>query len=320
LGYKKDMKQRDTTIDALGSFMIIYMIYGHLCNWAVVPQIPWVADVLFIFMPFFFLKGGLFFRKQEDKILIINGWHRLLVPYIIYSMLGQLMFSIRFFLSGVTDWRQYVVAPIRQILHEGACAGNAPLWFLLSLFVVRLLFNQCLKMKYTGILPVLAIVTAWGLNKVGFCDYYIVASSLSGLFFYWVGYMLKDILYSKATGICCCVLYLLLILLFPTYVDMRSNTVGHGIYAVWIINSILGFIAWIFFFSNISLGGVTYIGRHSMTYYVWHWVVFGFLQVILVILGFDDVSGFSRFWLFAIVTVIILSIITSLSIRRDNTT
>lgn len=51
-------------------------------------------------------------------------------------------------LYGFYDWKLYVVYPLKQLVCDSALIGNLPLWFLLSLFIVRLLVNELLRFRF----------------------------------------------------------------------------------------------------------------------------------------------------------------------------
>lgn len=312
-------KERDSGLDIVAGIMIVYMIYGHICCWTALPQIPWISDVFFIFMPFFFIKAGLYSRKQEDKELIVKSFKRLVIPYLTFSIIGHLVFCIRYYLTDITDWHYYIVSPIKNLIHEGACAGNAPLWFLITLFCVRVLFNQCLKVRFWWILPAICICMAYVGAWIGFNDYFILSNICSGLFFYAIGHFLIKYIDTPALLVLATIVYIGLILLFPSYIDMRSNQVIRGNYIVWVVASIMGFISWRGIMQLLPWQKTLFgwIGIYSMTFYVWHWVVFGCVQVFLVLIGLDGVKGHVRFYIFAIASIVILPLINYIKLKNE---
>ena len=136
------ISNRDYSLDAVCGLMIIYMIYGHICLWSGVEQIELFPRLLFYFMPWFFFKSGMFFREKTLKKEFVNGVKKLIVPYIVFSIIGQLVFYLMWIAKGETSCQLYILAPLRTLLHEGAVVGNSPLWFLLSLFCVKIIFDE----------------------------------------------------------------------------------------------------------------------------------------------------------------------------------
>ena len=95
--------ERDYSLDAACGLMIIYMIYGHICAWSGVQQIELFPRLLFFFMPWFFFKSGMFFREKPFKKEFVNGVKKLIVPYIVFSIIGQLVFYLMWIAKGETS-------------------------------------------------------------------------------------------------------------------------------------------------------------------------------------------------------------------------
>lgn len=130
---------RDYSLDWISGLLILHMIIGHIAGW-VEMDYP-VNNILFFFMPWFFFKGGMFHRHKEWKVELNKSFKRLIIPFIVFSIIGQAIWTIRLLCLHETDIVKYIGFPGTFILY-GAFHGNAPLWFLFSLFIVRIAFNS----------------------------------------------------------------------------------------------------------------------------------------------------------------------------------
>lgn len=61
-----------------------------------------------------------------------------------FSLIGHFFYCIHIYLSESCDFfssSDYLITPVKQIIIEGACLGNSALWFLLTLFFVKVIYN-----------------------------------------------------------------------------------------------------------------------------------------------------------------------------------
>lgn len=277
---------RHEHLDGVAGLMILYMIYGHICSWVPeIQQIPIISRLLFLFMPWFFFKSGMFFGKKPIKEVLTGGWKKLIVPYIVFSVVGQLMFAVRDILSGKIDWMLFAISTLRIPIHQGAVAGNAPLWFLLTLFFVRILYNALPDNRYAHRMAIaLSGFLAFTLNHIGFADYYFVGNTMLGLFFYGFGHEFSNLQYKPTIAMLSTIIYVSLIIFVPTYVDFRSNTMAAGCYFAWMLSSLAGLMMYNNLFKHLSRFvqyPFIFIGNHSMSYFVLHWAVMGGVQIVL---------------------------------------
>lgn len=276
------MIKRDSSLDTIAGIMTIYMIYSHICPWVGISPLPHVGQFLFFFMAWFFYKSGMFFHNISFSECYKKGIQRLIIPYIIFSIIGWFMFFIRDVIKQeITE--QYFINSLRQILHEGAVAGNAPLWFLFTLFCVRIIFYLVHKLKqYSVILICFSGILAYILNFWHIKDYYWISNICSGLFFFGCGYILRNAQYNKYLFIISIITYIGIIIYIPTFVDFRSNTFTKGNYIAWILSSLAGIITFnnIFKYIPVRFKLLNNIGKDSMSYYVTHWIILSITYVL----------------------------------------
>ncbi|MBS5539363.1 MAG: acyltransferase family protein [Phocaeicola plebeius] len=276
------MIKRDSSLDTIAGIMTIYMIYIHICPWVGISPLPHVGKFLFFFMAWFFYKSGMFFHNISFSECYKKGIQRLMIPYIIFSIIGWFMFFIRDVIKQeITE--QYFINSLRQILHEGAVAGNAPLWFLFTLFCVRIIFYLVHKLKQYSVIPICFFgILAYILNFWHIKDYYWISNICSGMFFFGCGYILKNVQYNKYLFIISVITYIGIIIYIPTFVDFRSNTFTKGNYIAWILSSLAGIITFnnIFKYIPVRFKLLNNIGKDSMSYYVTHWIILSITYVL----------------------------------------
>ena len=60
-------------------------------------------------------------------------------PFFFYSVIGQAIYCVHSYCTGTFEWN--MLYPVREFLGQGSVYGNLPLWFLLTLFFSRLVYN-----------------------------------------------------------------------------------------------------------------------------------------------------------------------------------
>lgn len=274
-------KTRDDSLDFIAGFFILYVILYHCLQWAGLQKslLFELMKYLGFFMPWFFFKGGMFFKPQDAKSALINSSKRLLRPFILWSLIGHCVYMICIFNDPI-HIDSLLLNPLKQILKLGSCSGNLPLWFLLSLLGIRVLFNTGYNLK----IPVLA------LSIFGFGIAYSIQLSeikvplwlttiASGLFFYGMGFYFRNIKTSTFMNCLIFILFIVLSIVSRPYVDMRENKLLLGFYWVWPIWSLSGILATNNLFKFLNkfhfnpLRPFIFLGKNTMVYYVAHWPI-----------------------------------------------
>lgn len=278
---------RDYSLDWISGLLILHMIIGHIAGW-VEMDYP-VNNILFFFMPWFFFKGGMFHRHKEWKVELNKSFKRLIIPFIVFSIIGQAIWTIRLLCLHETDIVKYIGFPGTFILY-GAFHGNAPLWFLFSLFIVRIAFNSFeTKIKWFNI-AIMSIALACLFNYMGLSRPYYLLNIVTGLFYYSIGYGLKQIQYNDRFFLICLCLTLLIAVTHPIYVDMRSNQFSSGCYPIWFIYCTAAIVSIDYILKHLpsihcNSFGLKHIGLHAMPLYISHWIVLTFVDCIIILIG-----------------------------------
>lgn len=292
-------KTRQYFVDNLSAILITYMIFVvHLTYFCHIDGLVFkVADCLFyFFMSWFFFKSGMFYKEKPVKDVLKSTFRRLIVPYITFNIVGIVVLALEKYQSGgalsITSFAKEVLVTI--FINE-AVYPNLALWFLLSLFIVRNVFNILRRLNINIFVVLIAALAClftiyylyyyrWaGYDNIPYtfsCGKHLSKNVLlldgnicCGMVMYCLGYLLKNIQYTKYVVIASAIVYLLHIFI-PTGIDFR--TIDSDNLALAILFSLSGIILYDYVFRrylNKRIPVLTYIGRNSMTYYVTHYVI-----------------------------------------------
>lgn len=84
-------KTRDISLDSVAGLLIIVMIIGHIIQRLGLDNIrlSYYLQLFFpYFMVWFFFKAGMLFKAKPMKQLVINKFNRLIIPFILWSLIG----------------------------------------------------------------------------------------------------------------------------------------------------------------------------------------------------------------------------------------
>lgn len=287
-----------------------------------------VFPYLNFFMPWFFFKSGMFFKKMNWRTLWNKDKLKLLKKYVIWSTVGYVIFIMFRLFSGSLTLHEATYTILRGFLLTGRIPINAVLWFLLSLFVVRFVSNgilPSLNSKFYHIRCVFIVVIG---GLVAYFAYrfnnrlmpYWIANCASGLAFFALGYWLKDFQFknwlffpSLLVYVTCCIFG------FP-YVIMMSNTLVQSSYLLWIPASLCGIVVFNnmcrivcdvvckFAPSHIRVRPLELVGRFSMPIYVTHALIYESVAQIVLIFDKESIEH-CVLWLTLVAYVMFLPII-----------
>lgn len=307
---------RIDSVDVGAGIMILWMIIYHaisfslniqLLDYSEVPDlnsipeslhvfvgkngqlIPKNACVIFpylnFFMPWFFYKSGQFFVKREMKEFWKKDVKKLLIPFLIWSLIGYVMFLLFHAITHTLTWENSTIHIVSALLRGGSIPLNLPLWFLTTLLGVRLVANLCLTTKDSN-------AERWWLIAIivlGYAVAYLahvlhptflpewIANGASGLVFFALGYGFKEYEQKIWVFLPCLLVYLICVFAEFPIVDMHSNSLLAGSYWAWMPVAICSIIA----FNNVcavlckfvNFKVLSWIGRHSMQIFVSHFLI-----------------------------------------------
>lgn len=285
-------------LDAVGGILLIHMIIGHCCQWSQTFSVyqTWTYWLDF-FMPWFFFKAGMFFKQRPVKDELGKSFRRLIIPYIYFSIIGTGLLWIKLCINGELSLRDFL-SPFRSILIAGSTPGNLALWFLLSLFVIKLAFSaihiklssagnllaKCLCGGVLGVLCIIFIPVHYVLELNNITYPLWLSNISSGMLFFTTGYLLRDFKPNKIFKLILLVGYVLVMVFYPTVVGMRSGDLICGEYLLWIPTAVLGILTFnnIFYLLFKKKNLLSVIGAQTMPYYCMHWCVIVIVSIFFI--------------------------------------
>lgn len=280
--------KRNDAIDSVAGLLIIYMVFTHIMQifgFADLKVYAILQNCLYFFMPWFFFKAGMFYRKDDNKVAIKKSIKRLIKPFIFYSLIGHLFYCI-IYICKYGSISLITIFPVDALLKYGSIEGNLPLWFLLSLFICRIILNYLVNLgikNYTIAILILIIICILHFVRIKYPFY--ISNSMTGLLFMCMGNMYvqnKKYTNSSLLLLTCAFIYICS-LFYPSFVDMRSNTLIYGSYYLWLLYSVSGVILINGIGGNFILRKIrlNVVGYYSMEIYCIHWIVLILLKAFI---------------------------------------
>lgn len=155
------------------------MIVAHTCG----PN-TFLWDFIYSFhMPLFFIVSGFFFKKESILLIIGKSFNRLLIPYFTTCIIIVCLSQMR--------QRHNLLIDINDIFY-----GLGPGWFLLALFLSRIIFYCILKMFpncYLLVSLVVSLCISYVVPIYNLSSYFAFYPSLVSLFYVSLGYYTRQI-------------------------------------------------------------------------------------------------------------------------------
>lgn len=196
-------------LDEVCGLLIIYMTLTHIMICSDVVFEGQTMCVLSFFMPWFFFKSGMFYKDKTFRSTL-RGWKKMIIPYVVYSIIGHIIYCTRIYFEGDTNWIHYVLSPIKQILMCESLLGNTPLWFLLSLFMVQLIYIIIRNKIKDELIFMMGSLFAFIIYLTDINITLLFSNTSLGLAFYAIGHKLRERQYSWRFMITSLIIYLYL--------------------------------------------------------------------------------------------------------------
>jgi len=278
------MKERDLSLDAVCGFFIIIMMLWH--TRLITEEMYHAEHFFYFFMPWFYFKSGMFAKYGEvvNKENVTKLARRLLVPCVIFAIYGLLMQMVTDHIYGNNTILGTIYTHFQQVILYGTAVSNKPVWFLISLFAVKILFN--VSSKHNIILPISigTLVIALIHQHFIYNHYCFLGNIPLGYLYYVTGHYLKEKQYNNWVLAISIILLVLEYVFIPTNVDMRGNCIYFGSYPIGIICSIFGVIIMnnLFRVKWLQLKTLVYIGKNSISFLVIHYPIIWLMQAICI--------------------------------------
>lgn len=177
------MSKRICWVDWAKAIGISLVVWAHIS--------PIARHEVFLFhMPFFFMISGLLFRQKGFLQELKGSAYSLALPYFIYNLLY--MSPLPF--GGARDMKTVINVILGN--QEQLCYVMVPLWFLVALFVMRLVCSSPkIKLAYMGILDFALSVFFFGYFNIDQAnDYFQLKTACFCLPFFVLGHYVKPLI------------------------------------------------------------------------------------------------------------------------------
>ena len=301
-------------LDTVGGLMIVYMIFMHCC------QFTGMTDTFFFrkfsivfncFMAWFFFKSGMFHKANlAVRDAAKHALQKLLRPYLAFMIIGFVFYCVFLYLQGDMNWIHYTLSPIKVSLVNGAHAWALPLWFLVTLFLVKSLSPLCVYnfSRWGWIYAVVGLIAAYvSAHFFELRPYYLV-NIFPAMSFYGLGYVLKEKQFHKGLFLCSIVV-LIFSFVCPVGGDFRTNQTA-GSYLLWLLYEFAGIVCFnnIFKKVHIQIFPFTQIGEHSMYWFLAHWFLLQIISSTMRLLGMEMQGVKSLILVFSILMILLTTL------------
>ena len=270
---------RSTWIDNLSGVLITYcVLFYHLPAFVGIggATIRIVLRSLFsFFIAWFFFKSGMFYKNRTLKEEFNKCWRRLLIPFL---TINAICILIRVFI-----FKDATPLEILKVdLYRESDVMCSPLWFCLSLSLVRLLYQDFSNKRIKILFIIASLVIAFLLHlysyKLG--DERIInlppwiGNIFSGYFFYGLGDLLSNNQFNNYSFTISAILFGVF-LFFPYSLDFYKNASDN--YMLSIVYDLSGIILFNNIFKrciNTRTPLLTHLGANSMIYFITHYTFF----------------------------------------------
>jgi len=188
-------------IDIAKALCLICMIIVHAFSyWNKYPEFNKYVGCFFLV--FFYFAGGMFFKFNDIKSYIRKRIYKLIIPYLICT-LAYLTYATthKFYFSDdmLTSCKMWVATLIYSLptsyknvaLFHVDTLGVGPIWFLVSFFMVNVLYLYISKFNHKVIISLICCVLS-SISMKYFIVPFCIQSALVGVFFFSLGDVLRN--------------------------------------------------------------------------------------------------------------------------------
>ena len=326
-------KKRLNYIDDAKALAIFLMILGHL------PIGDTLGTLIYGFhMPLFFIISGLFFNSNRTLCNHIKkGFRQLIIPYMCFEFINlsicwispYLHPELYYGMAGLDVFKAAILGIFfgQDYVSRISFLPSGPLWFLVALFNMRVIFAVLCKLfKNDYLLAIAATALGIGLyfslskNILPFgssgTNIFSIRCTAMGLPFYAFGYLMRGIDFTsiKYRSLIVVTLVVLYVVSALYNGDCGIDELNHGKSIVlYYMNAVVGSIAVILSFSLIRLSeNVHNVGRNTLLVLGLHTFPMVVCKVIVTfVLGQSYLSN----W-YVYLPVSILCIVAVLPLRK----
>lgn len=306
---KENCINRNIIIDISKALGIFLVVIGHTNN-------VFVSYIYQFHMPLFFFLSGYVFKKNKIfalKNYIFSKIKKIYFPFVITNVIFMCMhnfFSFIYFYTVKSNVKLYYVFNdyISQFIKIISLGGGeqlvGPLWYLIALFEITILFAFFLKIlrKYKLNNEIYIFALSLILYFIG-CNIKLprtLSQSFIGMLFYCMGYIYKnhenELKIKKEVAF----LSLILIILINQINEVDMGSLNIHFKLLFILTGFSGIYMTLYFaklISNIKLKKhfILYCGKHTMTILIGHCICFKLVMFLEYYIYNFDKSFLGRF-------------------------
>lgn len=225
----------------------------HITDWVHLNNHPIYQNgikLLPFFLSWFFFKSGMLFKMPANyREYIKKCYISLLKPWVVWSVLSFVIWLIVLIINkGHIDFIHELFSYGFYSLIDGCHISNIPLWFFITLFLVKIIYPIISQLNINNIARFALFLMALQIIYYCKCEYGIFVkplwlyNTIIGLFFFYVGDLLRHRQYSYNIVLGALLLYVSINIIDFSYVDIKNNITIFGNYLVFFISSICGII------------------------------------------------------------------------------
>lgn len=309
-------KSRNISFDFISAILILYMIFCHVMQWAKLTHTDCyliLQRFMFFFMAWFFFKSGIYAKVDVNiKKYIVKNAKVLLFPTLLFTIMGLPFVWYQLYSIGDYNIVHYTLSIAKSFVAGGNLTGNLPLWFLVTLFEVKITYVLMRRFFGGQIILVMFLIAAYIIYMLDLHRPCYLFSAFTAMTFYAGGKFLAQYMYSSKLFFISLIIYALSVAFFPQMVDLRTCTLVYGNYAFWIFVSISACVTW----NNIVKIAESFLptivinmGKNSMNYYVTHWLVLSYTSIVICkLLG--NSLGWKYFYVQFFTVIVILPFVS----------
>lgn len=190
---------RLTFLDVVSGVMLLSVVLLHVAVLTHDSDLEMLCrQILSIAVPWFFFKAGLFVsRKRSVKEWLKNDAYRLLVPFAAWAVIGWLCMLPTYLTADHFSWGNVFAGPVGCLQGKGV-RENWALWFLMSLFFVRLMY-RLLPANKEWLWMFLALCVGWVLHRDGVLLPLFLSTVFPGLLMLLAGVKCKPLITINAS-------------------------------------------------------------------------------------------------------------------------
>lgn len=288
IAQQKERETRNYAVDLAAGILILWIMMFHAMNGSKVfgeVDARVALPFLTFSMPWFFYRSGLYYKPLSLHERLKKDAKKLLMPFLKWSAIGYAVWLAMQAIDGTFTLENCVIYPLQTFWIYGYIPANVPMWFVLSLFFVRLISDRLLQWSVPPVASMaVGLGIGFGLHLMGnpVIPFYVPNIAM-GIAFFMLGHRFgKSEMDIRLTAVCI-VGYVAFLVFGASIVGHHRNILLSGYYLLWPLFAYCGIVT----FNNLcrwidrtltdakcSFRPVTLLGRHTITLLTTHALVY----------------------------------------------